>query len=137
MTQLGRQFDALPDIAGSTAMQLKISRKVKIKQVLLAIIFVVVATSSASKAHSWNQTIGGFYLGMTNAQVAKIGLRDCKQKYSYSDITCVPVLPALPGETEATIVFEEKARRAIEMPVQLFNKVGTKNAASGRIVAQP
>ncbi|MDM5181757.1 hypothetical protein PO883_31750 [Massilia sp. DJPM01] len=86
------------------------------------------SASYAQNAHR-RPTIGGFYLGMTNAQAAKIGLRDCRRKFSYSDIECVPELPPLPGVTEARIRFDAKTRTAVELQVEVVNKVGTGHSA--------
>jgi len=76
--------------------------------------------------------IGGFYLGMTNSSAAKIGLRDCTKKYSYSDITCVPTLPSLPGETEASVRFDAKSKKIVELWVKVANKVGAKQDPTDR-----
>ena len=87
---------------------------------------MVVSASYAQNVHH-RPAIGGFYLGMTNAQAAKIGLRDCK-KFSYSDIECVPELPVLPGDTKARIRFDAKTRTAVELQVQVVRKVGPGHA---------
>lgn len=107
------------------------------KKILFAVMSAIFTTSSAANVHGEHLAIAGFYLGMTNTQDAKIGLRDCKQAYSYSDITCVPALPTLPGETNATVIFNPKTRTATEIRVRVSQMVGTKNPGSERVVAPP
>lgn len=99
-------------------------------QILVRIGFITCALlltigTAASKEISKTPEIGGFHLGMTNAQAARIGLSDCARQYSYSDIKCVPNLPSLPGEVRAQIWFDAKTKRAKEMSVHLVQYVGT------------
>lgn len=109
----------------------------RMKKGLLVIVMLLAASSSGARDTKQPLDIGGYYLGMTNAQAAKIGLRDCKQKYSYSDIECVPILPALPGETESRIIFDDKTRKVTDMYVLVSKEVGTKASANSEVITPP
>lgn len=100
----------------------------KMKKYVIGMTLTMVVSISAAKDNYPRPAIGGFYLGMTNAQAAKIGLRDCVRKFSYSDIECVPALPPLPGDTEAKIRFDATSRKAVELRVKVVNKVGAKQS---------
>ena len=56
-----------------------------------------------------DMSIAGYFIGMSNAEAAKIGLHGCVEKYSR--ITCEAKLPSLPGRVRSILEFDPKTKR--------------------------
>jgi hypothetical protein len=75
----------------------------------IALLFGLIIGASAS-ATDFN--VGPYKLGMTNAQAAKYGLKDCAE--TESEIKCTPLFPALDIH-RSSITFDRKTKRVVEI----------------------